>query len=51
MLPSKKVLIDIMCKHDYDKVHDLGDAVTAEGRAIYDVTQKLYDANNLLSIP
>lgn len=50
-LPTKKFLIDIMCKQDYDTVHDLVDDVTAEGQTIYDVAQKLYEENNLLDIP
>ncbi|KAK7094118.1 ceramide-1-phosphate transfer protein-like [Littorina saxatilis] len=50
-LPPKKFLIDIMCKHDYHKVHELIDDVTKEGQPIYDVTQKLYADNDLVFIP
>lgn len=51
LLPSKKYLIDVMCKHDYDRVHDLIDDVTAEGQPIYEATQKVYADNNILHIP
>lgn len=51
MLPSKKFLIDVMCKQDYDKVHDLISDVTEEGQPIYDVAQRLYADCGLLHIP
>ncbi|KAL8584119.1 hypothetical protein ACOMHN_011734 [Nucella lapillus] len=51
MLPSKKFLIDVMCKHDYVKVHDLINDVTTEAQPIYDVAQRLYADYGLLHIP
>ncbi|KAK7473305.1 hypothetical protein BaRGS_00035437 [Batillaria attramentaria] len=51
MLPPKKTLIDVMCKHDYNKVHTLIDDVTAAGEPIYNVTQRLYENYDLLNIP
>ena len=47
MLPSKKHLIDIMCKHDYDKVHDLIDLVTSEGQPVYQAVQQAYDGHDI----
>ncbi|XP_025084092.1 ceramide-1-phosphate transfer protein-like isoform X2 [Pomacea canaliculata] len=47
MLPSKKHLIDVMCKHDYNSVQTLIDDVTAEGNRIYDIAQRAYENNNL----
>ncbi|XP_076451848.1 ceramide-1-phosphate transfer protein-like [Babylonia areolata] len=51
MLPSKKFLIDVMCKHDYDRVHDLINDVTEEGQPIFDVAQQVYAEYGLLHIP
>lgn len=51
MLPSKKMLIDVMCKHDYSRVHSLIDDVTSAGQPIYDITERLYTESDLLTIP
>ncbi|XP_067658870.1 ceramide-1-phosphate transfer protein-like [Haliotis asinina] len=51
MLPSKKDLIDVMCKQDYESVMcTLGEVVTS-GQPLYDITQKLYEGKDLLDLP
>ncbi|XP_046370512.2 ceramide-1-phosphate transfer protein-like [Haliotis rufescens] len=51
MLPSKKNLIDVMCKQDYESVmRTLGEVVTS-GQPLYDITQKVYEDNDILDLP
>ncbi len=50
MLPSRKQLVDIMCKQDMEKVVELTDQVVKAGHPIYDTTQALYEENQLLEL-
>ncbi|XP_059172256.1 ceramide-1-phosphate transfer protein-like [Physella acuta] len=50
-LPTKKHLIDVMCKHDFDKVMGLLGPVVDAGQPVYDCIQELFSSNNLLHIP
>ncbi|XP_046564255.1 ceramide-1-phosphate transfer protein-like [Haliotis rubra] len=51
MLPSKKSLIDVMCKQDYESVmRTLGEVVTS-GQPLYDITQRVYEDKDLLELP
>ncbi|ESO91384.1 hypothetical protein LOTGIDRAFT_228823 [Lottia gigantea] len=51
LLPAKKQLIDVMCKHDYERVMDLLNEVITYGQPIYDITQRVYADYDLLHIP
>ena len=50
-LPSRKELIEVMCKQDYKTVLEMLDKVVEVGKAIYDRTEKLYSDFGLLDIP
>ncbi|XP_076087323.1 ceramide-1-phosphate transfer protein-like [Mytilus galloprovincialis] len=50
MLPSRKELIETMCKQKYDQVLILMHEVTQEGNPIYDITHSLYKKHNLLNL-
>ena len=50
-LPSRKELIEVMCKQDYKTVLEMLDKVVQVGKAIYDRTEKLYSDFGLLDIP
>jgi hypothetical protein len=51
MLPSRRQLIQVMCKHDYNHVIQMLSDVTAAGRPVYDITQRLYTQYDLHSLP
>lgn len=51
LLPSRKDLISVMCKHDYETVLDMLDKVVLAGREVYHLTENIYKASNLLNIP
>lgn len=51
MLPSRRQLIDTMCKQDYDKVLSTLADVVAAGMPVYNITQKLFTDNDLLNLP
>ncbi|GFN87176.1 ceramide-1-phosphate transfer protein-like [Plakobranchus ocellatus] len=50
-LPSKKQLIEVMCKHDYGAVLDLLAQVVQAGRPVHEATQRLFSSHDLLHIP
>ena len=50
-LPSRKDLIEVMCKQDYDTVLDMLHKVVDAGKSVYDTTEKLYSDYDLLHIP
>ncbi|CAG5117744.1 unnamed protein product [Candidula unifasciata] len=50
-LPSKKHLIDVLCKQDYNRVLDLLAQVVDSGQPVYDVAEEVLAANSLLNIP
>ena len=50
-LPSKKHLIEVMCKQDYSTVLGLLAEVVNTGRPVWDTTQNLLSSHNLLHIP
>lgn len=50
MLPSRKDLIETMCKQDYNDVLILMHEVTQTGNPIYDITQRLYKKYSLLNL-
>ncbi|XP_071116231.1 ceramide-1-phosphate transfer protein-like [Haliotis cracherodii] len=51
MLPSKKNLIDVMCKQDYESVMRTLGEVVSSGQPLYDITQKVYEDNDILDLP
>ncbi|KAK3580052.1 hypothetical protein CHS0354_028623 [Potamilus streckersoni] len=51
LLPSRKQLIQVMCKQDYETVLQLLNRVVESGRQVYNTTQALYAERNLLNIP
>lgn len=51
LLPSRKDLIHVMCKQDYQTALQLLDKVVTAGRHVYDLTEKLYSDHDLLYIP
>lgn len=51
LLPSRKDLISVMCKQDYETVLELLDKVVLAGREVYEITEKLYRNHNLSNIP
>ncbi|KAL3862268.1 hypothetical protein ACJMK2_008250 [Sinanodonta woodiana] len=51
LLPNRKQLIQVMCKHDYETVLELLNRVVEVGRQVYNTTQALYAERNLLNIP
>lgn len=51
LLPSRKDLIHVMCKQDYQTVLQLLDKVVVSGKHVYDLTEKLYIDHDLLDIP
>ena len=50
-LPSRKDLIEVMCKQDYETVLDMLHKVVEVGRTVYDTTERLYSDFGLLHIP
>lgn len=50
-LPSKRHLIEVMCKHDYTKVMALLGHVVEAGQPVYDIIQEILATNELLNIP
>ncbi|KAK6990336.1 ceramide-1-phosphate transfer protein [Biomphalaria glabrata] len=48
MLPTKKQLIDVMCKHDYDRVMELVQQVVETGQPVYNMIQEVLKSNDLL---
>ena len=50
MLPSRKDLIETMCKQNYERVLILMHEVTQTGNPIYDITHSLYKKYNLLNL-
>lgn len=50
-LPSKKHLIDVMCKHNYHMVMNLLSQVVEAGQPVYDVVEGVFSSNNLSNIP
>ncbi|KAK3791562.1 hypothetical protein RRG08_002918 [Elysia crispata] len=50
-LPSKRHLIEMMCKQDYSTVHGLLAEVVNAGRPVWDATQLLFSSHDLLHIP
>ena len=51
MLPSRRQLIETMCRHNYEKVSELLTDVVKAGQPIYDITQQLYESHQLLDLP
>ncbi|XP_060606892.1 ceramide-1-phosphate transfer protein-like [Ruditapes philippinarum] len=51
LLPSRKDLIHVMCKQEYQTALQLLDKVVTAGRHVYDLTEKLYSDHDLLYIP
>ncbi|KAL4220878.1 Glycolipid transfer protein (GLTP) [Mactra antiquata] len=51
LLPSRKDLISVMCKQDYETVLCMLDKVVHAGQEVYRLTENIYKANNLLDIP
>lgn len=51
LLPSRKDLISVMCKQDYETVLQLLSKVVRAGKHVYDITEKLYIDHNLCHIP
>ena len=50
MLPSRKELIETMCKQNYESVLLLMHEVVEAGNPVYDITHSLYKQNNLLNL-
>ncbi|GFR78458.1 ceramide-1-phosphate transfer protein-like [Elysia marginata] len=50
-LPSKKHLIDVMCKQDYGTVLGLLAEVVNAGKPVWEATQRLLSSHDLLHIP
>lgn len=50
-LPSRKDLIEVMCKQNYRAVLEMLHQVVDVGKDIYDTTEKLYGDYDLLHIP
>ncbi|XP_033763198.1 ceramide-1-phosphate transfer protein-like [Pecten maximus] len=51
MLPSRRQLIDTMCKQNYEKALNTLPHVVATMKPIYSITQELYETNDLLNLP
>ncbi|XP_060075886.1 ceramide-1-phosphate transfer protein-like [Ylistrum balloti] len=51
MLPSRRQLIDTMCKQNYEKALNTLPKVVDALKPIYNVTQELYESNDLLNLP
>ncbi|KAK3105317.1 hypothetical protein FSP39_022389 [Pinctada imbricata] len=51
ILPSRKQLLETMCKHDYAHVSTLLNETVSAGKPVYEITQKLYEENDLLDLP
>lgn len=51
MLPTRRQLIDTMCKHNYDKALGTLPHVVEAMKPVYSITQELYATNNLLDLP
>ncbi|XP_035827517.1 ceramide-1-phosphate transfer protein-like [Aplysia californica] len=49
-LPSKKHLIDVMCKHDYSNVMVLLEQVLDAGQPVYDAVERIMQESNLSHI-
>lgn len=50
-LPTKKHLIEVMCKQDYDKVSHLLAQVVDTGLPVFNVAEEVLAAHRLLNIP
>ncbi|XP_045161715.2 ceramide-1-phosphate transfer protein-like [Mercenaria mercenaria] len=51
LLPSRKDLIHVMCKQDYQTVLQLLDKVVDAGKRVYDLIENIYRDHNLHNIP
>ncbi|XP_069114687.1 ceramide-1-phosphate transfer protein-like [Argopecten irradians] len=51
MLPSRKQLIDTMCKQNYEKALNTLPQVVTTLNPVYSITQELYETNDLLNLP
>lgn len=51
LLPSRKDLIHVMCKQEYETVLELLDQVVVDGTRVYELIDKMLSENNLLNIP
>ncbi|OWF44062.1 ceramide-1-phosphate transfer protein-like [Mizuhopecten yessoensis] len=51
MLPSRRQLIDTMCKQNYEKAISTLPLVVDALKPVYNITQELYETNDLLNLP
>ena len=51
LLPNRRRLIEVMCKHEPDEVLVLTERVLQVAYPAYDKIQELYSTNDLLNIP
>ena len=51
MLPSRRQLMETMCKQDYNQMSVLLEGTVRAGKPVYQITQRLYENNDLLDLP
>ena len=50
MLPSRRQLMETMCKQDYTQMSVLLEGTVRAGKPVYQITQRLYENNDLFDI-